>query len=454
MTGTAPRLWLWLFWGLLALGFAAVLALNLPGQLSFDSVMQLYEGRNNHQITFNPWIMSWMMGLTDAVAPGAGLFMALTALVLFGALAALPLLSGGRVAPWGVVALAAVLATPQVINYQGIVWKDVVFANLAIGGFVALALGMTWTGRPRLRRAALVKAVVLLAVAGLVRQNGLIAGAMAALAFGLAEGGRLGWRRGALSGLTGLAAILALAFVLGAAIRPGASDLKANSVGLRVVRQYDIVGAVALDPKVDLGAVPPERQAVIRAEAPRLYTPERTDTLDSSPAITRALWQTPKAALAEAWWGLVLHRPGLYLRHRLAVFDQVLLTPDLEQCLPVVVGVDGPAQYRDALGLREGVSRRDVFLGAYAHAFYRTPVFSHLAYAVLALAVFAALAVRCTPADLAIMGLMLAGLGFAASFFLISIACDYRYLYMLDLAALTGLIYWAIDPPRLKLKTP
>jgi uncharacterized membrane protein YphA (DoxX/SURF4 family) len=45
------------------------------------------------------------------------------------------------------------------------------------------------------------------------------------------------------------------------------------------------------------------------------------------------------------------------------------------------------------------------------------------------------------------IGLMLAGLGFAASFLFLSIACDYRYLYMLDLSALVGLVYVAIDPP-------
>ena len=57
-------------------------------------------------------------------------------------------------------------------------------------------------------------------------------------------------------------------------------------------------------------------------------------------------------------------------------------------------------------------------------------------------------------ADLAVIGLMLAALSFAASFFVISLACDYRYLYLLDLAALVGLVYWALDPPPLKLKPP
>jgi hypothetical protein len=60
--------------------------------------------------------------------------------------------------------------------------------------------------------------------------------------------------------------------------------------------------------------------------------------------------------------------------------------------------------------------------------------------------------IKLTVQLLQMIGLLLAGLGFAASFLLISIACDYRYLYMLDLSALVGLVYWAIDPPPLKRK--
>jgi hypothetical protein len=35
---------------------------------------------------------------------------------------------------------------------------------------------------------------------------------------------------------------------------------------------------------------------------------------------------------------------------------------------------------------------------------------------------------------------------FCASFFFISLACDYRYFYVLDLSALTTLIYIALYP--------
>ena len=50
-------------------------------------------------------------------------------------------------------------------------------------------------------------------------------------------------------------------------------------------------------------------------------------------------------------------------------------------------------------------------------------------------------------------GLQLAGAAFAASFFIISIACDYRYMYFTDLAAMAGLLYVAIDFPTPWRKT-
>jgi hypothetical protein len=41
---------------------------------------------------------------------------------------------------------------------------------------------------------------------------------------------------------------------------------------------------------------------------------------------------------------------------------------------------------------------------------------------------------------------MVAALLFTASFFVVSVACDYRYLYALDLTAMTGSLYVALDP--------
>jgi hypothetical protein len=436
------------YWLVALVGLLVILALNLPGQMTVDSVYQLYEGRSGHRLTFNPWIMSWLLGLFDRVTPGTGLFVTANVALLIGALALLPGLSAKPVRWPAAVVLAGVLATPQLINFQGIVWKDVLFANLTVAGFVSLGLALrkpppTWRG--------LIAPLLLLSLAGLVRQNGLIAAAAAALALGVAVGRAGGWKRGAAFGLGGLVAVAALAGVLGAVIQPQVSELKnANSVGLRVIQQYDIVGAVAADPAVDLAPIPPERAAVIRAEGPPHYSDERTDGFDDSENLTRALWQTPKAKLQSAWLGMMLHRPGLYATHRLKVFSWVFLTPAIERCGPAAAGIDGPPDILAKLNMTRTWDGRAAWLNAYINRFYGAPLLSHLFYALLAAALIGALAMRRNDSDLVIIGLLLAGLGFAASFFFLSIACDYRYLYMLDLSALAALVYVALDPPKLQ----
>jgi hypothetical protein len=114
--------------------------------------------------------------------------------------------------------------------------------------------------------------------------------------------------------------------------------------------------------------------------------------------------------------------------------------PDLLQCHPDVVGVDGPKEVLAALGLHAEIRPQDRFLYFYVARFIGTLVLSHLLFAALALVALMLLIRRGRGSDIAIAGLLASALVFAASFYVISIACDYRYLYFLDLAAMTGLL--------------
>jgi hypothetical protein len=142
----------------------------------------------------------------------------------------------------------------------------------------------------------------------------------------------------------------------------------------------------------------------------------------------------------------MLHRPDLYLPIRAEVFRWVFATPVIDACLPVYLGVDGPAKQMNELGLKRIWSPKDDRLYNYATWFFDTPVLSHVAFASLALVVIAILLLRRDPADKAIGGMLVGALAFTATFLPLSLACDYRYLYFLDVAALTGLLYVAADP--------
>ena len=100
------------------------------------------------------------------------------------------------------------------------------------------------------------------------------------------------------------------------------------------------------------------------------------------------------------------------------------------------------------LNMQDGADLQDQALAAYAKRFYATPVYSHLTWALVAVAMVMLLLRRRDPADWAMVGLLVGTMGFVASFAVISVACDYRYLYLLDLAAMVSLIYLALDPPR------
>jgi hypothetical protein len=67
---------------ILVVAACASLWLNLPGHLSYDSVVQLAEGRTGVYSGEHPPVMSWLLGLGDALAPGAAAFVVFDTLLV------------------------------------------------------------------------------------------------------------------------------------------------------------------------------------------------------------------------------------------------------------------------------------------------------------------------------------------------------------------------------------
>jgi hypothetical protein len=57
------------------------------------------------------------------------------------------------------------------------------------------------------------------------------------------------------------------------------------------------------------------------------------------------------------------------------------------------------------------------------------------------------LLLRRSDTDIAVAAMMASYLVFTLTYFFISLACDYRYLYGLDLSAMLGWFYMALDWP-------
>ena len=436
------------FRAVLGLGLLLTLTANLPGQMSLDSVVALTEARNGVRQTWAPPAASLLLKPFDALLAGTGLYVAATAAVLFLSLMSLTALRPRT--SWIAVALAALFAlTPQLLIYPGIVWRDVVFAELSVLGFVLVAhAAQRWRERPPW--ALIAGAILALTLGALVRQNGavlLLAGLM--VIAGLA--GRRRRRRAAVVfvGLAVAAALLALGLNRLATPQATVPGLRGDAAG-RILEHYDIVGAKAHHPSLKLKEIrkaDPAAADAIEQHAQQVYSPSRVDTLDLDASLRRTLWHVPDAAMRAQWLRIIVHYPAAYLLQRADVFRWTFLTPKLELCLPVQVGVSGPEGMVADLDLAAGTDVRAQGLAAYAQRFYRTPVYSHAFWAIAALAAIVWLLRRRTPADWAMIGLLGGALAFTLSFFPISVACDYRYLYALDLAAMTGLLYLALDPP-------
>ncbi|MDB5442184.1 MAG: hypothetical protein JWP86_1581 [Phenylobacterium sp.] len=432
----------------LAGGLLLMLGANLPGHLSYDSVAQLYEGHFHVRETWGPAIYAWLLGVFDAIIPGTALYVAASGLLFFASLAGLAAVRG-RVSWLGVVFAALMALTPQVLIYQGIVWKDIAFANTAIGASVCLARAFArWEMRPS-RWLWLAGAVVLFSVASMVRQNGILVPIVAALALGWVAS-RGNWRRGALWAGGGLLALTALIQLLTVVAVPafGAPE-GALKEGVRIVQNYDLLGAVSLDRTYrlsDIEAVNPREVEIIRTRGPINWSPDRIDWIDRDPVVGSALNAIPNDVARRQWLDLILRRPDLYLRMRWMDFSWLFLSPNADRCLPIYTGVDAPASKMAPLGIAHRYSRADQQLTNYDTWYIGTPVQLHWAYALAALVVAGLLLWRRQPADLAIAALMLGVLAVTGSFFVITIACDYRYLYILDLAALVGIYYLLLDP--------
>jgi len=404
-----------------------MLALNAPGQLSYDSVTQLADGRSGRYNSWHPPLMAWLLGVFDSLVPGTFLFLLFQGLLLLGGLLALLALKPRGWLSVGVALL--IVLTPQWLLYQGEIWKDMLFADAAIAGFAALAWQVQ---RPHPAKAILALALLLLAAA--VRQNGIVLLPVAAVTFALTAPGR--WR----GALAFLAAGLVLLFGLNLALASRGDGGDGATAEIRLAQSYDLAGAFAREPHLSL-PLPPDLDRLLRGPGARLYTPLRNDPFAADPAISMARGDAPDGVISTAWQALVLDHPLIYLGVRWADFVAVVTTPDSDVCHFATTGITGPPQLLQQLGLSVRNRTQDQALKSYARLFFGTPLFSHLAWGLLAIVLLIVLLRRPCPADKAVAGLLAGALLFSLTFFFISIACDYRYLIFLDLAVMAASLY-------------
>ena len=207
-------------------------------------IVQLHDGRVGFYHTWHPPVMAWLLGLGDTLVSGTGLFVVLDAALFFGALLSL-LWIVPRVSWAAAIVAALIVLLPQTFLYQAIVWKDVLFADSAVAGFVCLAHAAARWVNIQARIIWIVAAFGLFVLATLTRQNGLIVLGVGTGALGVVAlhnaGKKAAFVHSGIAFMSAVAVTATVSFAL--SLRSdGGEGPKAQ---LRLLRLYDLIGAVA-----------------------------------------------------------------------------------------------------------------------------------------------------------------------------------------------------------------
>jgi hypothetical protein len=185
--------------------------------------------------------------------------------------------------------------------------------------------------------------------------------------------------------------------------------------------------------------------AAVRRDSVRYYSPDRIDWFREAQEFGNEINKLKPMETTTAWLRLIAANPVTYLRHRLAVFGWMIWSPEIWKCFPLYVGIGGHDELIAKLELPRRYEPHDRALVAYASKFVETPLFRHgffLAIAAL-LAVF--LRVRHGPtASIPAVALLVAGIAFTLSWFVVGVSCDVRYMYFLPLCVFLAVIMLSI----------
>ena len=392
-------------------------------------------------------MMSLLLRVLDAWVRGTALFVVLDQLLLTASFALLFMQRKPELRWPGAVAAALVVLNPLLLAYTGIVWKDVLMAHLAAFGYACLYVAAK---RPPGggRTAWSLAAVLALALAASLRQHALVLAIPGAVyaALLLSDTRRARW---------GLAIVLCTVqvgvnvVILAYADAVGVGEkVPRAETGLRSLAIFDLTGIAAN------GGVIPDAAVAAQVEETQvpLYSPLRND-LPPAPARGSAIGRLETPQLLALWSRSILGSPRAYLSHRTANFGALLWQSEATPlCTPGYFGIESavyvPSLGRDIvpeLGLSGGWRARDRKLAYLIYEPPRPPLFNHVLWSiVLAVAAVALWRRRGTGA---LVLLAASALVFTLAFGIIGISCEFRYAYVLPVAA-TLLVFVVATMPK------
>lgn len=417
------------------------LLIGLPGQMSVDALMQLYEGQQGLSYSFNPPTMSILLGGFDKLGSGPILFVLLMqALISYCLWVLLKPHWQAKLSRRTLLALL-VLANPVIMIYTGIVWKDVLLAHTVL----ALYLLLYDLSKAPLRRnlPTFVVVIVLMTLAMGSRQQGILFVIPAAVCCMFIYCSR--W----LLRLTGSIAIVVIVVTLASSLSatlPKAPGVNSGvNSGLKNLFRYDVAGTIHFGGILKTDEQSFKEQFNSDAQA---YSPYRVDTLTYH-ATTWA--EAPFNTVLDTWADTIYHSPAAYLQHRFTFFQTLLGLRGIAETLPFHYGVSYFTHWR--LGSLAKITGLEA--GPYAHSqrVYQalratvghTPLFMQFAY-LCACLIATGLLLHRREFVLATLGCV--SIAFAFSYFFVGLACDFRYLYTMSLATIFFWAFLILNPKK------
>jgi hypothetical protein len=413
------------------------IALQAPGQISMDTSVQLYEAHIGQSVSWNPPFMSALLHWLGGGSVATSMMVLINTTLLYGsfALTAVSIIQiqkdrGFRSIPtWRAGAAALVVMNPIVFLYAGIVWKDVLYASL-LSSACALTIAAS-AGTMRRKYICGTFTILLLTAAMITRQQGIFMVPLIVIAVIVAM-----WPSTKKRGIYQAVAVLILfAFSssmlqrqVDTTIKPG--EKVSTSVGFRNIMIFDLAGIISKSERTfDDYAYPISEEQLRSIRA--VYTPERVDTLYSTPLTQDWLGRLTSSELLHAWLVMVKQNPGSYIAHRFAAFSKLLGLSGLQGTLPIHIGVEGNTEYLSQVGIETGRTQRSQLIYDIARDFFSWPIYRHAFWLLTLVVVIAAGVVSKLPNRLRGIGGLIAVAAFAmyASFLPTGIAADFRYLF-------------------------
>jgi hypothetical protein len=418
---------------MLAGGYALTLLVFYPGVMTWDA---RYVYQDIAKSTLGDWqspVMTVLWTLIDPIAPGpASMFLLMVTLywLAIGLLA----ITLARRSLWPAVALVLLALSPPAFALQGIIWRDVLFANTWL---LAAALAFAAAeSRPAPRLTAQGIALALLALGVLLRPNAIFAAPV--LATAILWPLRLSLKRAAFLYVPFAVAM----FMLVQLIYYGA---------LGATRQHAVQSIMVFD----LGGIShfsKRNQFPVEFDATETallldgcYQPTLWDIywrLEPCQFVMRKLEREEKLfgtpAVRTAWLGAILRHPLAYLQHRTAFMWNFLAGNNL-----VMWTFDVYDSTKSVFADRPAFNA----LVAVQEALKATPLLRAGTWLIVCV-VAGALAWRRrdTPAGVYVIGTCASAAIYVLTYFGVGVASDYRYAYWAVLAGMTGAVAVAVNP--------